>query len=147
MRYYFRPDWIVLLISLLGTGLFVYLWIGAGSISSGSFWIATLFTAVFLWFFSKVPLYTYVDEDIIRVRQLLSEKNFRRSQTSVRRLTDRDMEGTIRTMGSGGLGGYIGYFNNPRLGTFYMIAVSKSNLALLTTEEGKQYVIHFPPLQ
>lgn len=104
-----------------------------------------LVTLVMGWFIVKMPIYTYVDEDVIRVQQLFGNTSFRRSQVTLRRLTDRDLTGMLRSFGSGGLGGYIGFFQNAQLGRFYMLAVSRSNLALVTTLEGKLFVIHFPP--
>jgi hypothetical protein len=145
MRYYYKPDAFVLVITAMSLLLLAYLWNSVGPVSDLTFWLALLVTAFMAWFFVKMPLYTYVDEDVIRVQQLIGSTTFRRSRVSIRRLTDRDLTGMIRSFGSGGMGGYIGYFQTPQLGRFYMLAVSKSNLALVSTEEGKQYVIHFPP--
>jgi len=145
MRYYYKPDGFVLVISAMSLVLLGYLWSSAGSLSSISFWIAMLVTLVMGWFIVKMPIYTYVDEDVIRVQQLFGNTSFRRSQVTLRRLTDRDLTGMLRSFGSGGLGGYIGFFQNAQLGRFYMLAVSRSNLALVTTLEGKLFVIHFPP--
>lgn len=145
MRYYYKPDGFVLVISAMSLVLLGYLWSSAGSLTSISLWVAVVVSLIMGWFFIKMPLYTYVDEDVIRVQQLFGSTTFRRSQVTLRRLTDRDLTGLIRAFGSGGMGGYIGYFQNAQLGRFYMLAVSRSNLALVTTEEGKQFVIHFPP--
>lgn len=145
MRYYYKPDGFVLIISAMSLVLLGYLWSSAGSFTSISLWVAVVVSLFMGWFFIKMPIYTYVDEDIIRVQQLFGSTTFRRSQVTLRRLTDRDLTGLIRAFGSGGMGGYIGYFQNAQLGRFYMLAVSRSNLALVTTEEGKLYVIHFPP--
>lgn len=145
MRYYYKPDGFVLVISVMSLVLLGYLWSSAGSLSSISFWVAMLVTVVIGWFIVKIPIYTYVDEDVIRVQQLFGNMTFRRSQVTLRRLTDRDLTGMLRSFGSGGVGGYIGFFQNAQLGRFYMLAVSRSNLALVTTLEGKLFVIHFPP--
>ena len=145
MRYYYKPDGFVLVISAMSLVLLGYLWSSAGSLTSISFWIAMLVTLVMGWFIVKMPIYTYVDEDVIRVQQLFGNTSFRRSQVTLRRLTDRDLTGMLRSFGSGGLGGYIGFFQNAQLGRFYMLAVSRNNLALVTTLEGKLFVIHFPP--
>lgn len=145
MRYYYKPDGYVLVISVMSLVMLGYLWTTAGSASSISFWVAAVVTMVMAWFFVKMPIYTYVDEDVIRVQQLFGSTIFRRSQVTIRRLTDRDLTGMMRSFGSGGMGGYIGFFQNPQLGRFYMLAVSHNNLALITTLEGKLFVIHFPP--
>lgn len=145
MRFYYKPDMYVLLISMMSIILVGYLWGSAGPVSSISFWVAMVVTLFMGWFIIKMPLYTYVDEDVIRVQQLVGNTTFRRSQVTLRRLTSRDLDGMIRSFGSGGVGGYIGFFQNAQLGRFYMLAVSRNNLALVSTVEGKQYVIHFPP--
>jgi len=145
MRFYFKPDVYVLLISAMGVLLVSYLWLSVGPVISISFWIAVIVTMFMAWFLFKTPLYTYVDEDVIRVQQLIGNTTFRRSQVTLKRLSDHDMDGLIRTFGSGGLGGYIGFFQNARLGRFYMLALSRKDLVLVSTLEGKQFVIHFPP--
>jgi len=145
MRFYYKPDIFVLLISMMSIILVGYLWGTAGSVSSISFWIAVAVTLLMGWFIIKMPLYTYVDEDIIRVQQLIGSTTFRRSQVTLRRLNSRDLDGMIRNFGSGGVGGYIGFFQNAQLGRFYMLAVSRTNLALVSTVEGKLFVIHYPP--
>jgi len=145
MRFYYKPDIYVLLISMMSIILVGYLWGSAGSVTSISFWVAIVVTLFLGWFIIKMPLYTYVDEDVIRVQQLLGNTTFRRSQVTLRRLTSRDLDGMIRSFGSGGVGGYIGFFQNAQLGRFYMLAVSRNNLALVSTVEGKLFVIHYPP--
>jgi hypothetical protein len=145
MRYYYKPDAFVLVITAMSLLLLAYLWNSVGPVTDLTFWLAVLVSAFLAWFFVKMPLYTYVDEDVVRVQQVLGSTTFRRSRVTIRRLTDRDLSGMIRSFGSGGMGGYIGYFQTPQLGRFYMLAVSKSNLALVSTEEGKQFVIHYPP--
>jgi hypothetical protein len=144
MRYYFKPDVFVVVINILCLGLLVYLWVSAGT-SPFSYWLPVIVTLIFSWVFAKMPLYTYLDEDTIRVKQVVGEVTFRRSEVTLHRLTNRDFDGLIRSFGSGGLGGYIGYFQNQRLGRFFMLAVSRTDLALVSTLEGKQYVIHYPP--
>jgi hypothetical protein len=145
MRYYFKPDMYVLIISMMSIILVGYLWGSAGNLSSISFWVAVIVTLFMGWFIIKMPLYTYVDEDVIRVQQLVGSTTFRRSQVTLRRLNNRDLDGMIRSFGSGGVGGYIGFFQNVHLGRFYMLAVSRTDLALVSTVEGKLYIIHFPP--
>jgi hypothetical protein len=87
-----------------------------------------------------------VDEDIIQVKQLVGNITFRRSEVTVRHLTARELSGMMRTFGSGGLGGYLGLFQSPYLGRFYMLAVSHNDLGLITNKEGKLFVIHVPPM-
>jgi len=145
MRYYFKPDTFVVVVSLICVVLVGYVWVVAGPVDTFSFWLAVVLSLVFVYYIVKTPLYTYVDEDVIRVQQLVGDMTFRRSEVSVRRLTPREMDAMVRTSGSGGFGGYIGFFQNQHLGRFYMLALSRKDLALVTTEDGKFFVIHFPP--
>lgn len=144
MRFYFKPDIFVILITAMGVILVSYLWSAAGPLADIGFWAALIVTLFMAWFIAKMPIYTYLDEDIIRVQQLIGNMTFRRSQVTLKRLTDRDLYGLIRSFGSGGLGGYIGYFQNAKLGRFYMLALSRKDLVLVSTIEGKQFVIHYP---
>lgn len=47
-------------------------------------------------------------------------------------------------MGNGGLMGYTGHFENMYIGKFQMYAVNKKELALVTLNNGTQYVINYP---
>jgi hypothetical protein len=145
MKYYFKPDAFVVIISLFCLFMVSYVWMSAGPVASFSFWLAVGFSFIFLWYIVKTPLYTYIDEDVIRIRQLLGDTTFKRSEVKVRRLTPREMQTTVRTFGSGGLGGYIGFFQSQYLGRYYMLALNKKDLALVTKEDGTLFVINYPP--
>jgi hypothetical protein len=99
---------------------------------------------VFSFFAIKMPLYTYIDQNTIIVKQLIGSKSFKRNDINTQRISSADMKGTIRLFGSGGFLGYIGWFSNAQLGKFYMITMNKKDLLLITTSEGKKYVINYP---
>ena len=54
-----------------------------------------------------------------------------REVQEVRRLDRSEIGGAIRTMGSGGLFGFYGFFRNKRLGNFRMYVTDRSRLVLL----------------
>ena len=58
-------------------------------------------------------------------------------------ITDKDLRGCFRKFASGGLFGYIGKFNSPKLGDFYMYAgtFKAQRLLLIRLKNGKRYVI------
>ena len=91
----------------------------------------------------RTPHYFYVEKDLIIVKFFLGRKVLENIQ-SVRPIEGVDLKRCARTFGNGGLMGYTGHFRSKELGDFQMLAVNKNELALVTLENGKQYVINYP---
>ena len=91
----------------------------------------------------RTPRYFCIEKDRIVVKLFLGSKVLEGIR-SIRPLDDFAVKGGIRIFGNGGLMGYTGYFRKRELGNFQMLAVSKKNLALVTLDNGKQYVINYP---
>ena len=144
-RYYFRPsNWVV------GITLFVLAVIGFMVVRifepHQSVWYivpSLLFVALFVILFLRTPIYTEITEDTIRIQRIVGSKNFT-NIIRIQRIDRRDLDGMIRTFGNGGFFGYTGYFRSPTFGGFYMMAVNMTELALVTLESGKVYVINYP---
>lgn len=145
MKYYFKPDLYVVIATVFGPCLVFYVWVAANTISTFSFWLAVAVSLIFLWFIVKAPIYTYIDDEVIRVKQLIGSTTFIRQEVSVRSLTDRETESIPRFFGSCGLGGYIGLSRNPFLGSYYVLALTRKDMALVTRDDGKIFVINYPP--
>jgi hypothetical protein len=91
----------------------------------------------------RTPRYFYIDKDVIIVKFFLGSKVLEGIR-SVRPVGKAELKRCARTFGNGGLMGYTGYFRSKELGDFQMLAVNKDELALVTLENGKQYVINYP---
>ena len=91
----------------------------------------------------RTPRYFYIEKDRIVVKLFIGSKVLEDVQ-SVRPILKDELKGTRRSFGNGGLMGYTGYFSNMYIGSFQMYAVSKDELALVTLNNGKQYVINYP---
>ena len=145
MKHFIKPDLFTIIVSALCIILLIYTSVRLIQYPT---WhriviLALLFLS-FSFFAIKMPLYTYVGQNEIIVKQLIGSKNFKRNDISTQRISSTDMKGTIRLFGSGGFLGYIGWFDNVKLGKFYMIITSKKDLLLITTATGKKYVINCP---
>lgn len=145
MIYKFRRDWKVILVSVLAiVGIPIVLcvaWLVEGDVEAlyaMPFW-CLLMTGVIL----RTPHYFYVEKDLIIVKFFLGRKVLENVQ-SVRPILKGELKGTKRSFGNGGLMGYTGHFENIYIGKFQMYAVNKNELALVTLENGKQYVINYP---
>lgn len=148
MKYNFRPDVYVIIITLFCAFLLVFIWAEAGTPASFSFWLAVVFSLIFAWYISRSPLYTYVDDEKICIKHLYGKTTFLRNEITLRILIPEETESMIRTFGSGGLGGYIGYFQNKHLGSYYMLALNRKELAVIMNKKnGKLFVINFPSLK
>jgi hypothetical protein len=87
------------------------------------------------------PIYIEVNERRITIKKPISSINIPLDRVmSVKPIKSEDIKGAIRTFGSGGYCGFVGYFSNRRLGNFVMYATERKNLYLVRTT-GKSYVI------
>ena len=158
MIYKFRRDLKVILTSILAiVGIPIILciaWFVEGDVEALyvlPFWLL-LMTFVIL----RTPRYFYIEKDLIIVKFFLGRKVLDDIQ-SIRPIDNVSLRGGgrsfgnivdlkcgVRTFGNGGLMGYTGYFRSKELGSFQMLAVSKKQLALVTLNNGKKYVINYP---
>ena len=91
----------------------------------------------------RTPRYFCIEKERIIVKLFLGSKVLQGIR-SIRPIDSFALKGGIRLFGNGGLMGYTGYFRKCELGNFQMLAVSKRELALVTLDNGKQYVINYP---
>ena len=59
----------------------------------------------------------------------------------IRPSADSERNGTVRTFGVGGLFGYFGKYNNPKIGSFTMYATRQKKLVLIYTKEGDRFIL------
>ena len=145
MIYKFRRDLRVILTSVLTMVLIpivlCVIWFVEGDVKA--------LIALPLWLLLMVgvtlrtPRYFCIEKDRIIVKFFLGRKVLQGIR-SIRPIDDFAVKGGIRIFGNGGLMGYTGYFRKRELGNFQMLAVSKKELALVTLDNGKQYVINYP---
>ena len=145
MVYRFRRDWKVIVTSVLAIvavsivlGVAWYVEGGVEALIALPIWFVVM-AAVIL----RTPRYFYIEKDLIIVKFFLGSKVLE-GVRSVRPIGEAEMRRCVRTFGNGGLMGYTGHFRSKELGDFQMLAVSKEELALVTLENGKQYVINYP---
>ncbi len=145
MKKYFKPSTLVLILTSIQVLMILFLifnffWAGL--------YLPKIISIVLIfllgYFLIKMPISVSVDADLIAVNQLIGKVTFDRNICRVRRLNDKEMKRTFRVFGTGGMGGYQGYFNNAALGSFKMYAVSTKNLCLITDVQQKKYVINLP---
>ena len=91
----------------------------------------------------RTPRYFRIEHDRIVVQLFLGSK----SLEGIRSICPIDsfaLKGGVRLFGNGGLMGYTGYYRKRGLGNFQMLAVNRRELALVTLDNGKRYVINYP---
>ena len=145
MIYRFRRDWKVILVSVLVIvavpivlGVAWYVEGGVEALIALPIWFVVM-VAVIL----RTPRYFYIEKDLIIVKFFLGSKVLEGIR-SVRPVGKAELKRCARTFGNGGMMGYTGYFRSAELGNFQMLAVRKDELALVTLDSGKQYVINYP---
>ena len=106
--------------------------------------IVTPIVFVVIWLLAlRTPRYFYIEKDRIVVQFFIGCKVLDEIR-SVRPILKGELKGKIKTWGNGGLMGYTGHFENMYIGKFQMYAVNKKELALVTLNNGEQYVINYP---
>ena len=145
MVYRFRRDWKVIVTSVLAIvavpivlGVAWYVEGGVEALIALPIWFVVM-AAVIL----RTPRYFYIEKDLIIVKFFLGSKVLEGIR-SVRPIGKAELKRCARTFGNGGLMGYTGHFRSKELGDFQMLAVRKDELALVTLDSGKQYVINYP---
>ena len=91
----------------------------------------------------RTPRYFLIEHDRIVVQFFLGSKALEGIR-SIRPIDSFALKGGVRLFGNGGLMGYTGYYRKRGLGNFQMLAVNRRELALVTLNNGKQYVINYP---
>ena len=82
--------------------------------------------------FIYMPTSVTVDDKNLILRQIKGDITIPISDiVEVRQICLDDMKDGVRRFGSGGLFGYLGWFENPRLGKFLMYATNKNNRFLV----------------
>ena len=61
--------------------------------------------------------------------------------TEIKSIDSGDLAGTIRTFGNGGLFGYYGKYQNPKIGLMIWYVTQRKNRILIQTKQGKKVVI------
>ena len=82
------------------------------------------------------------ESQIVILRRYNSVTILRSIIIAIEPLSAKDKRWTANLGGCGGLFGYFGRFSNRRLGEFTMYATAMDNLYLITTADGKKWVIN-----
>ena len=131
---------IVTLVVLAGTGFYLesLQW------PRSMLWLKYLLTIILLTTVivgvGYMPIRLKANDEKVTVRRLFGSLEIPLNEViETRRIFKSDINGSVRTFGSGGLFGYLGRFKNDRLGNYTMYATELNNLILVRTSN-KKYV-------
>lgn len=144
MKYFFKPDWFIIISTLLvvcGVAMLISI-LHWDTILSLFFLI--MMVGILVYGLAVIPIWTEVNDNLVKVQQVVGVRKFKRATSKITPIDREDLEGAFRIFGSGGYGGYTGWFRNHKLGKFFMLIINKKELALVETEKGKKYVINYP---
>lgn len=102
-----------------------------------------LVIGLFIFFALKMPYCTYIKKGTVVIKQILGSIRITDIR-SIKPIAEKDLKNATRTLGNGGFLGYVGKFNSPNLGKFYMAAINTKELVKITTFSGKIHVINYP---
>ena len=100
----------------------------------------------FFTYIFSIQSYQITEDKLIIKRPLsgLNKEILLSEIESAKLLSKEDLQGTIRTLGDGGLFGYYGYFFNRKLGSFRMYVTNHKNLILLIVSKSKTEIVISP---
>lgn len=144
MKYYFKPDKLVIIISIIvlitvGMTISIIPWNSLGSII-----LFFLIVGILAYSLAIMPLWLVVNDKSIVIQQLIGYKKFKKKDINIQPINSSDLKGSIRVFGSSGYGGYTGWFRNKVIGKYFMLILNKKELALVQTKSGKKYIINYP---
>lgn len=87
------------------------------------------------------PVYLKISSEKIQIRKPLASVEIPIERiVSIKKANIGEIGNAVRTFGSGGFFGYVGYFRNDKYGTFLMYSTEKKNLVHIQTED-KSYIV------
>jgi hypothetical protein len=93
-------------------------------------------------FYILKPLYITADAVALTIHRMVGPVSFPYTTIlSISTLSGKDMSGSVRTFGNGGLFGYTGKYYNSRLGKMTWYCTQRKNYVLLILSDNKKIVI------
>ena len=145
----YRAPWsttlkvISLIFTLLLVGIPVFRWLRPGDASSGELITQTVvFGAILLIGASFLVRGYSIDTEHLTIHHLFFRRRLPLATLTGAAIDPTAMAFSIRTFGIGGLGGYIGWFRNERLGSFQAYVTDAANMVVLAF--GKRAVVISP---
>ncbi|MBQ9469533.1 MAG: hypothetical protein IJU72_01120 [Bacteroidales bacterium] len=145
MTQHFRFDALSAVFTLIFVAINAWL-LWRVSASTCPYWleiaIAALLTICTIVSMAHMPRYTYIDKEQIVVKKVLGELRFNRSDVKVRPLEAAELSGTVRTFGSGGVFGYLGWHRIPSIGKCFALLKNRKQSLTLIEHGEKKYIVH-----
>ena len=104
--------------------------------------VAALFIICTIVCLAYMPRYTYIDSEQIVVKKVIGELKFNRSEIKVRPLEQAELRGGVRTFGSGGAFGYLGWHRLPQVGKCFVLLKNRKQSPTLIEHGEKKYIVH-----
>lgn len=100
--------------------------------------VFTFILIIILVCFSYTPLYIEVTEESLILRRVMGSISIYRKD--IQAITAYKVKGAIRQFGSGGFFGYLGWFFNSEIGSYFSYSTDENSQILIITKYRK-YVI------
>ncbi len=146
----FKWDTEVTVITIIGTVILmsaiISVWTAKWPIGTGYLKYLIIMPLLFsiLYTASSTPVKLKFDGANIVIKKAIGRIQIPLSQIeNIEEISPQDIDGSIRTFGSGGFFGYLGRFRNDRIGHYKMYATNRKNLLLIKTTNAS-YVVSCP---
>ena len=146
MKYFFLPDLLVIILSLIALAAIVIM---INNVFQSREWYSIVLSAlgvlILLFFALRTPYCVKVTDDYIKVQSVIGSKRFEKAKIRIESITKKDLSDSYRVFGNGGFSGYVGRFRSPKLGNFKMMIVKQSDMIKITElDTGQVYIINYP---
>jgi hypothetical protein len=104
--------------------------------------VSLLLIGIYLFIFLLRPVYYTLDSRQLVIHRVLNNVVIERSRIStVSLLQEKQVRGSIRTFGVGGLFGYFGRFYHYGIGGMIWYATRRNRLVLIVTHDGQKIIV------
>lgn len=145
MTQHFRFDMLAVIFTL--AFIAITAWICWRVVFNGILWwpevlMAVMFTICSVVCLAYMPRYTYIDRERIVVKKVIGEHSFNRSEVKVRPLEQAELKSGVRTFGSGGVFGYLGWHRLPNVGKCFVLLKNRQQSIALIEHGDRKYIVH-----
>lgn len=147
MTYYLKPSRSVIIQTVIGLAILFLLSYISDATNILYLAVYALFLLLLLNFIFRMPICVKITDDLIQVKRLFNSLTFYKKEVDIEPISVKELKKLGKFYGATGLFSYVGWFSLPAESNVRIQTANQNDMALVTTKEGKKYVINYPQVQ